>query len=995
MSEEFQQHNEVVTVSTEKVEVSTFHKLISTLRSKTAIALYAATFLHAPFIFGTTRNESLNLMAPHSNLTLNSELVVDETIKQLAKDQNISEEEAREIVENTDEEIIRRYQLTRKVVELRKAERAQRIDAKRVQKYKEDLRKRIESGNPPAYSEFVFDVEEIAMGVHPDVIRKGKTEFAKEMRFLEQFKPKIPTREFLRKIISHTESFDNRGSYELTRTSLADYMARKGDGKRGNCQARGKFGAMALESLYPEYKDQIRFQSTGNHVRAIFDIGDESFMMEAKVLLLTTEEKVGTVFYTPLDQMKNFAGMEIGQLKVEKSQAKIDKSMDGRAAEILEDAAHKKAIEVIMDNTAFPPLDSDGKLRDSDEDMSGLYKDLDMLPDELEELEKAALAEKQSNKKRWGKLDLSFNVLKREDDQIVEVTPFEQKEYDDSDLFFFSDPINRLNLTREISPTVMSVKNWNYVSFTEYIYGDMAQYSREAIAAAFMQMPGSKMTINLKGTYLPMALHQVMATEDTYARLRNDLTINIDRSESNIVYPEKCHEKVETPYGKVSNPACFPAEQWKTLMQGSGALRLYYSGMKVLDEGEMQAIANSSRPSVFLDGQIDIHDTEIFKIMLESKGTVLLLPESVYFTALYEDPTLALNEKVKLASLAKPDYGFAEHRQDLTCMLANLELTRRKVRDLKNHQLEEKVEKIINSFTERYINHKHADYVSIARETVDSINSLPRLALGGHCPKTYPLAYCSRLKPFSYAELFPDGLNGEWITNSFDNTQIETDDQIVSKWIVNDGVTYRNVNGVEYSVDFQSDIVNVYQGLETVFTALEVKMVDGIQLAILAENYEENEIEVKVGYMNLTMGLYNTPHTRKFRLDEQGNCLGPVDGKSTIEPFSLFDREFLITKHGVSFYFDGVKTQKKFSIRIPFDPFLKKLGIIRSEYITMSQTEEFKELTDEKKWQVSNELVTRHSLEDHGVLRPSNLPCRYYWDKRKYICNFSIPADIK
>lgn len=553
---------------------------------------------------------------------------VKDTEKTIEKEWDVTPEEAKEIVEHVDPEALEGFKKAQKAIEMRKAERAKNIDPERVKRHKEEIRRKLEAGEKILYRDFVFEVEEIAEGVDPQVVENGRKIFLEEMKTLEAMKPPKPTREFLREMVSLSESKEKGDAYEPTRTSVAEYCDRKGKGLRGNCQARGKYMAMALEYLYPDRWEDVQQQKTGNHIRTLFTIDKKTYQMEPGVPELTQQDRKGTILFHPDRSIEMYAGKKVDPVPVEGGPVKEKKKKDG--------------LPVITDNTAFPTPQADGKLRDQDQDMSFLYQKK-FTPPEVRNLRLEPIPVQPQKPPEPGVLDLAEPfIVKDKKGNITEVLPWKPKDYTDQEItdrvsgkYFFGNARQYGKKGAEgpiLNPSVKTIQKINRLAVDEIHYEDNGIMSQDALEEIF-KTPVKRIKFHLKHPTLTMALGHALKHSRSAGEYKGELMLEINRDPKNRL-------------GVTGDEQGLPPDQFKILMSGDGGLSLRYNLRKNFDEEETKMIARSSRPYVLLQGSQCTLNSEVLKHMKDAKITTLVLHGNAYFPLVIESPDLLLNEKI-------------------------------------------------------------------------------------------------------------------------------------------------------------------------------------------------------------------------------------------------------------------------------------------------------------------------------------------------------------
>lgn len=686
-------------------------------------AVLVSFLAHSPILFGRTDKDGnrhwnlgfIDFGGTGSGMVHGPDEANSEKLKEKLKDETPPEwekevredlikelgvDDAEKLIGEIDPEALAGFKKAEEAIKQRKAERAGRIDHSKFDEYKKNLLERLEKGEKVSFRDFVFEVELLGLGIDPKDIEKAKTVFLEEMQVLDQGKPAVPTREFLQKVVGLTEKDEKNDAYEPTRTSLAEYLVRKKEGKRGNCKARGKYQAMALEYLYPDRRKDILLQKSGDHIRALFTVDENLYVMEPGVAILKKDDLKGKITFTLDEYMLSTAGK------------KIVKHVDEVAEE-----KPKADLPTINDDTAFKEPEADGRLKMDSNNHQFLYKEKfaptetqkmklppssKMVHEENERIRREV--EYEEMKKRMDEENAKYNrhlerskktgegpvtppnpfeigevaewvVVLNEDKQLgpqgewreedmEEILPWKQKDYPDIEL---SDRIqwNRFNggrmafghgnVVREVpgltNPSPETIKKINSFAVETVVYHDHAIYGQATWSEIFnTSIP--HVEIDLGSARLSLGFKHLLASKkgESARKYRGELALTVephvdtdasglDSSGSKATNSAE-RRKNDQPYSE------FPEDEFRLLLQGEGGLRLKYPE-RDFSEKEIEMIAQSSRPYVFVDGVVCNYESKALAKMKESKKTVLVLSDRVYFEVMHRMPELLLEPHIK------------------------------------------------------------------------------------------------------------------------------------------------------------------------------------------------------------------------------------------------------------------------------------------------------------------------------------------------------------
>jgi len=612
----------------------------------------------------------------------------EEVRKSLEKD--LGQKDAEKLMEEIDPEALAGFKKAQEAIKQRKSERAGRIDQAKFDEYKKNLLERLEHGEKILFRDFVFEVELLGLGIEPDVIEKAKAVFMEEMQELEKEKPDVPTREFLQKVVGLSEKDEKNDAYEPTRTSLAEYLVRKKEGKRGNCKARGKYQAMALEYLYPERRKDILMQEFGDHIRALFEVDENIFVMEPGVQILKKDDLDGTITFSLDEYMLSTAGREIVK-HVEKSPQE----------------KQKPDLPTINDDTAFREPKADGLLKNASNNHQFLYKQkftppetqkMELPPssreihEQNEKIRQQQEYEEQKQKydeetarynrnlerakkagerpaqpvnplevaevAEWvvvldeGKVRDPNGVWKEED--LEEILPWRQTDYPDIEL---SDRIQwktfiggrmafgwgkgQGEIPGLTNPSPATIKKINGFALENVEYEGHTIYGQNTWHEIFdTSIP--HVNINLGSARLSLGFSHFLASKkgEIARKYRGELGVTVQQYQGITQLNDVESRKKSQPFSE------FKEDDLRLLLQGEGGIRLRYPE-RDFSEKEIEMITQSTRPYVFVDGALCNFEAKALLKMKDSKKTVLVLTDSVYFEVMHRLPELLLEPHIK------------------------------------------------------------------------------------------------------------------------------------------------------------------------------------------------------------------------------------------------------------------------------------------------------------------------------------------------------------
>jgi hypothetical protein len=213
-----------------------------------------------------------------------------------------------------------------KAIEETMKERASRIDPVKTEALKTETRQKLLEGQKVRFNDFFRRYEQFAMGIDPEIIRKGEEFFRSQISELTSQKGKIPEQELLRKLagLIDDREVDYSGIND-NETSVFTYLASQADAAQGaettlngNCNARHKKILMALEAIFPEQFENVSAQALAGHLRVVFASKNGRFAIESGELVqLTDENLAGTILVKPQSLLRNFAGLAVPDARVE------------------------------------------------------------------------------------------------------------------------------------------------------------------------------------------------------------------------------------------------------------------------------------------------------------------------------------------------------------------------------------------------------------------------------------------------------------------------------------------------------------------------------------------------------------------------------------------------------------------------------------------------------------------------------------------------------
>ncbi len=686
--------------------------------------LLVSFLAHSPIIFGRTDKEGhrywslgfIDFGGGHG-LVLgkeHQEPALEEKIKEKMKDETppqweeevreslvkeLGKEDAEKLIGEIDPDALEGFKKAQEAIEQRKAERAGRIDQAKFDEYKKNLLERLEKGEKVSFRDFVFEVELLGLGIDPKDIEKAKAVFLEEMQALDKEKPAVPTREFLQKVVGLSEKDEKNDAYEPTRTSLAEYLVRKKEGKRGNCKARGKYQAMALEYLYPERRKDILLQKFGDHIRALFEVGNDIYVMEPGVQMLKKEDLKGTITFTLDEYMLSTAGK------------KIVKHVDEVPKE-----EQQADLPTINDDTAFKEPQADGRLKNASNNHQFLYKEKKFAPKETEGMKLPPSSKKVREENERVRRELEYEDQKKrheeetakhkrnleraikpgegpvppvnpfvtmetaewvvvlnegkslgpegewKEEDMEEILPWKQKDYPDIEL---SDRISwktfnggRMafgygagvgELPGLINPSPATIKRINAFAVEQVRYEDHAIFGQNTWREIFnTSIP--RIELDLGTARLSMGLKHFLASPkgESARKYSGELVLVVPQYIPTDATGSKSENSAKKRQENQPHSE-FPEDEFRLLLQGDGGLHLRYPE-RDFNEKEIEMISQSTRPYVFVDGYVCNYNAKALAKMKESKKTVLVLTDGMYFEVMHRMPELLLEPHIKAAS---------------------------------------------------------------------------------------------------------------------------------------------------------------------------------------------------------------------------------------------------------------------------------------------------------------------------------------------------------
>lgn len=773
-------------------------------------ALLVSFLAHSPIIFGKTDKTNkfwqmgfMDFGGPGKGLIEAKEAekkaaelekkILDETpptweqeVKESLK-KELGEKDAEKVLDDVDPEALAGFKKAQEAVKKRKEERAGRIDKGKFEEYKKNLLERLEKGEKVMFRDFVFEMELLGLGIEASVVEEAKKIFMEEMKELEKTKPAVPTREYLKKVVGLSEQDEKNDAYEPTRTSLAEYLVRKKQGKRGNCVARGKYQAMALEYLYPDRVNDILLQKGGDHIRALFDIASKIHVMEPGVSVITKEDLKGTITFSLLEYMLSSAGKKIVK-HVDKFEEKEKSKAD---------------LPTINDDTVFKDPEADGKLKNFSNNHQFLYKEKFQPPEtekmklppsskevhqRNEELRKQIAQEKEkakraleSGKKRGpvpppppaadNVIEVADWVVELEDgkqktpegswkpEDLSEILPWEQKDYPDIELVdriqsgvFHGGEIhygsNGKSVGELVNPSPATIKKINAYAIDTARYDDHGIFGKKTWHEIFnSKVP--RLAFRLNSARLSQDFENLLTspTDDVARKYAGETSLDVGFTQG--FYPD-LQDLSGAELRSGMKPAVeFPEAQFKALMQGEGGLSIFYPE-KDFSEKEIAMIAQSSRPYVSLSGYVCNYEAGALFKMNESQKTVLVLNEWVYFEVLHRYPQLLMAPKLRLDH----EY-FAGSEQHKSPVGKHGLINAYSLREILQAQPDSadpnalhglelgKLNELIAMMEQKFISSYSAEYVEMGRKTLEELQEKARKhyaltgvgkPLGSHSP---------------------------------------------------------------------------------------------------------------------------------------------------------------------------------------------------------------------------------------------------------------------
>lgn len=294
--------------------------------------------------------------------------------------------------------------------QLRKLKELRPKDPIAEKKFKEELIKELESGKDISLKKFTFQSEKVSQGMRDPEINSAQKSLYEDLEELEKEKPLVPTKDFLERIVSKGISSDEKvNDYARSLTSVTRFLNRKGQVRRGNCEARALTFAIMLEELYPERKKDINFQIFGDngdendgHIRTVITVPEigKTYVLEPGTEEVTDENKMGTAIYSVKDHIAQYAGDPrfIREIQVEGEQ------VNNENTKIFKNPFATRSTETIFNNVKI-----NGSLRpystNGEEQQENYKKEKDLLEEDIVK-EKASIEAALQEEKRPVELEL-------------------------------------------------------------------------------------------------------------------------------------------------------------------------------------------------------------------------------------------------------------------------------------------------------------------------------------------------------------------------------------------------------------------------------------------------------------------------------------------------------------------------------------------------------------------------------------------------------------
>jgi hypothetical protein len=536
-----------------------------------------------------------------------------------------------------------------KALEIRENQRAKNRNPEKIEEFKRDIKRRLESHEYVSYVDFIFSAEETVEGIDHAVVENAKRIFFGEMEELKKQRPSIPDLEFLDKVVNFTEINDSQ-PYEPTQTHVSVYLNRKGKNLRGNCQARAKYVAMALEYLYPEYRDGIRLRDSKEtenegHMSVVFTVNGKAYLVDKNPHDLTDDDISGTALYSLRRFIEDFAGIKNKPVKIEKvnghkkkAEAEGNGNIDYNGISSFDPPQ--------TDNKHFPNPTVSGEFEVKHKKKKHNYYSGEYRPPEIRELEaeekkKGSMkpAGKESDDQRPGHVSneaVSFEVSDFQtvfdsDGRVVEVLPWKPIEYSydhiqsitqhiqDNMLPISMVEINAVDHLR--TPSMGTIHRINDMVHDSAIFNEVEHYSQEALEE-IMSTKGKRVVFDLAAPHLPTSLRLAFARKKNFFNYAGTTVIIV-------------HSNDGENY--------LPLEELALLMPGKGILEIHSRTPKSLNYEELVRIFGSERPAIDISGMQCPQNTEAIVEAGKKVGkpkTFLIVSSSIFIEMAFRAPVL-------------------------------------------------------------------------------------------------------------------------------------------------------------------------------------------------------------------------------------------------------------------------------------------------------------------------------------------------------------------